>query len=269
MGRPWQKAAYTLPTNLFIFLHSIFLMLDIIAVIIIGFVASYIGAMVGSGGLLTIPFLIFLGLPAESAIATNRLAGVGLGIGSLYKYWKAGQVQWDYVFPLSLIALVGGALGSTILIAINKDILQQVVGVVLILLVPMLFINKEMGVKKFKPSTGKKIAGYILYTLAIAWGAFFGGGWGTMAFMVMTHFLGLTIIQASATNKIPGFAMSFVALVIFAYKGYINYTYGIWMLLGMLAGGYLGARTAVNKGNKWVKALFAVIVIISAIKLIS
>jgi len=242
--------------------------LVLMLVFIIGFIAAFIGSMVGSGGLLSIPFLIFLGLPAEMAIATNKLASLGLYTGSTARFIRGKKIKWKYVVPFSILGVFSAIIGASVLISINKDILSKLVGIMLILILPFVFLNKGVGIVNARPSTGRKAAGYILYSLTLVWAAFFGGGWGTMAFYVMMLFFGFTIIEASATNKIPGLVVSVVAVLVFAYAGIINYLYGIIMMLGMLFGGYLGAHTAIKKGNKWIKVLFAVIVILSSIKLI-
>ena len=100
------------------------------------------------------------------------------------------------------------------------------------------------------------------------WGAFFGGGGGTLVFYVFMAFFGFTIIQSSATNKIPWFVLGIISVVIFAMNGIINYLYGVFLIAGMFVGGYLGAHTAIKKGNRWVKIVFAIIVIASSIKLL-
>ena len=81
-------------------------------------------------------------------------------------------------------------------------------------------------------------------------------------------FFGFSIIQASATNKIPWFILGIISFTIYAINGIVNFSYGLALMIGMFAGGYMGAKTAVKKGNKWVKIVFSMIVIISSIKLI-
>ena len=82
------------------------------------------------------------------------------------------------------------------------------------------------------------------------------------------YFFGVTIIESNATHRIPWLIGTIIALSVFMYNGIVNYSSGIALCLGMAIGGYLGAHTAVKKGNQWVKAFFTVIVIISAIKIL-
>lgn len=84
----------------------------------------------------------------------------------------------------------------------------------------------------------------------------------------MMLFFGMSINRSSATNKIPGLLLSVSTLIVFVSHGIVNWVYGIDLFFGMLAGGYLGAHTALKKGDAWVKAVFVVVVVVSAVKLV-
>jgi len=81
-------------------------------------------------------------------------------------------------------------------------------------------------------------------------------------------FFGFTVIDSIATSSIPWFLLSIFSLIIFSINGIVDYTIGIVLFISMLLGGYIGAHVAIKKGNKWVKSLFAIVVIISGIKLL-
>lgn len=233
-----------------------------------GVFAAFIGAMVGSGGLISIPLLIFLGLPPNVAIATNKLGSLGLTAGAFIKYFKAREVQWNYVIPFALVGLVSAYIGANILVSLDNEVLSKAVGIILLVLLPLVIFGKKVGVHKRNTSKITKSFGFVVYFLVMIWGAFFGGGGGTLVFYTLITFFGFTMIQASATNKIPWFLLGVISLVVFALHGIIDYVYGVALLLGMFVGGYLGARTAIKKGNEWVKMLFVVIVVISSLKML-
>lgn len=240
----------------------------LILVFIIGFIASFIGAIAGGGGLISIPFLIFIGLPPQIAIATSKFGSIGLGVGAAFKFWREKKILFDYVLLLSIIGLAGAYIGANILLNISQDILSKVVGFILLLLLPTIFLKKETGLKRNTVSKNKRILGYLIYFFIMIFGGFFGGGGGTLAIYTLMIFFGFTIVESSATDIIPWFLMSLFSLIIFMANGIVNYLYGISLFFGMLAGGYVGASAAVKKGNKWVKVIFAMVLIFSAIKLI-
>ncbi|MBT3406877.1 sulfite exporter TauE/SafE family protein [Candidatus Woesearchaeota archaeon] len=239
----------------------------LITVFLIGIAASYIGAIAGGGGLISIPFLIFTGLPPHVAIATNKLGALGLNIAVIPKFWKEKQIVWKYVLPFTIIGIFGAFIGASLLIQINKDAITKVVGILILLLLPLFFLKKELGTKRIKVGKVKLFFGYIAYTLLMIFGGFFGAAGAIRSFILM-YFFGVTIIESNATHRIPWLIGTIIALSVFMYNGIVNYSSGIALCLGMAIGGYLGAHTAVKKGNQWVKAFFTVIVIISAIKIL-
>jgi len=151
---------------------------------------------------------------------------------------------------------------------INTEILHYIVGVLLLLLLPLIFIRKGIGVQRSKIKKQKIIIGLLLYFLVQIFTGFFGGGTGILIFYILMIFFGLTIIEANATNTIPWMVLSISSVIIFAYNGIIDYRIGIVLLMGMAAGGYIGAHVGIKKGNLWVKRLFVLLVVVSGIKLL-
>lgn len=247
--------------------NKIFLMLNFTLTFFVGGIAAVIGAMVGGGGLISIPLLIFLGLPPQVAIATNKFGSAGLTIGAVIKFWKSGHILWSYILPLTLVSGIAAFIGSHILLAVNKEFLQSMVGVVLLVILPFVIFKKKTGMEHQSVSTLRRGIGYVLYFFVEIYGAFFGAGAATFKYYVLMTCFGTTIIEASAVSKIPSFTMTMVSLVIFAYSGILDYRYGAALFLGMLVGGWIGAHIAIKKGNAWVKVFFGIIVLVSAVKL--
>ncbi len=242
--------------------------LTLILVFLVGVIASFFGSTVGGGGLLSIPFLIFVGLPPQIAIATDRFGGIGQSITAFIKFYKSKKIVWKYVPLLTIISLAGSIIGANILLNINTEILHYIVGVLLLLLLPLIFIRKGIGVQRSKIKKQKIIIGLLLYFLVQIFTGFFGGGTGILIFYILMIFFGLTIIEANATNTIPWMVLSISSVIIFAYNGIIDYRIGIVLLMGMAAGGYIGAHVGIKKGNLWVKRLFVLLVVVSGIKLL-
>ena len=239
----------------------------LVAAFFVGVFASFIGAMVGSAGLITIPFLMFLGLPPHIAIATHKVGAVGLKLGAISKFWKTDLIQWSLFWPLSLISAGSAIIGAQILLYIDKDLLAKLVVVLLIIVLPLLFLKSDLGTVQKTVSKAKQLAGYVLYFFAQIFGAFFGGGAATILIYLLMTFFGLTILQASATSMIPSLILNGIALLIFAINGIIEFEMGAVLFVGMMLGGRLGALVAVKKGNAWVKILFVGVVIALVVKI--
>jgi len=242
--------------------------ITLIGIFIIGIIASIIGTMVGGGSIVSIIFLIFIGLPPQVAIATDRLGSLGQTITAFLKFLKAKKIVWKYVPILALISLAGSLIGANILLNVNPKILQKIVGIILLLLLPVIFLKKEVGVEHNTPKKLNMLIGIALYFMVQIFAGFFGGGTGSLIFYILMIFFGLSIIETSATMIIPGFVLMISSVVIFALNGILDYKIGFVLMMGMATGGYIGAHIALKKGSKWIKGLFTVIVIISAVKLL-
>ncbi|MBU3905249.1 MAG: sulfite exporter TauE/SafE family protein [Nanoarchaeota archaeon] len=246
--------------------------MDIITLLLtfgIGLTASFIGGIAGGGGgLISIPALIFLGLPANVAIATNRFGAVGFAGTTIYKFAKEKKIPYHLAPIFIILSVIGSIIGARLLIDFNPDILSKIVGVLIVAILPFMFIFKNKGLKKANPSKLMKYSGYIFYFMVAIYDGFFGAGAGIFVIYLFVFMLGLPLLESMGLDKITWVFNAVISTVIFAYYGIIDYQIGIVLLIGMMIGGYLGAHTAIKKGNKFVKIAFSVIVVLSAVKLL-
>lgn len=240
----------------------------LVAIFIIGLVASFIGVMVGGGALISIPALILLGIPPHLAVATNKVGGVGLSISAIYNYGKAKQIDWSIARPLSLLGVLGGAIGALGLISVEADKLSAVVGIMLFLLLPLLVWKPSMGIVRRETSRGHKFVGALVYFLLMIFGGFFGGGIGPFLIATLVGCFGLTVIEANATDFFPWLLQSIMSLGILISYGLVSVPEFIAIFLGMMVGGSLGADFALRKGNKFIRTALMAMVAVMATKLL-
>ncbi len=237
-------------------------------VLVIGLVTGFFDTIIGAGGLISVPALIFLGLPPQNAIATDRFGLLGQTLPTLYKFWKAKKILWKYVPILTVISLIGSIIGANILLNVEGKILQSIIGILLIILLPFIFIKQDIGIKQIKVSEFKKKLGLGIYFLVMIFAGFFGQGTWPFTTYALIFFLGFTMLETIGTGVIPWFVLSLSSVIIFALSGIIDYKIGIVLLIGMGIGSYIGAHVAIKKGDAWLKGIFVVFVIVSAVKLL-
>lgn len=237
---------------------------------IMGLIAGFFGTIVGGGSLLIIPGLIFLGLSAQTSIATNRLAILGGSSTGLYKYGKEGKVNFKLGLTLSAFGLVGSFIGANILLQTEESILRRIIGVAILLILFILIFKRDIGVKKsnVKPSLIKKLLGYLSIFFVGIYQGFMGGGGGTLHSYILIFIFGQTFIESAGTRKIISIIVSITALIVFIFANIVNYLFAITLLISLGIGSYLGATYAIKKGEKWVRNLFIIIVAVMAIKLL-
>lgn len=241
--------------------------LTIVLVFFIGLLASFIGATTGGGGLLSIPFLMLLGLPAETAIATNIFGAIGMNIGSLEGFIGKKQIHWRYVASFSFLALIGGYVGAVLLVLLNKERIAPFLGGILLALLPFSLLT-DFGLYERIVTKTKQLLGYCFYFLVTIIAGFLGAGAALLVYDVLIYFFGFELVHANATNRIPWLLVSIIAFVVFASAGFVNYFYGAVLFLSMLLGGYIGTKTVLRKGTLWMKTVYAIIVFIAGIKLL-
>lgn len=242
--------------------------LSLIVIFIIGFIAAFVGTNVGGGGLIIIPLLVFLGMPPKIAIATMRVGTLGL-TGSIYEFHKSKKIDYKIAIPAAALSLIGAYIGSNVLIEMPDDIVSKLIGILTLVVLGVVVTNRSAGIKHITiKNKWLEPLGYLLFIFVGFWGGFFGGGTGIFASYVLIFMFGQTFLESAGTRKISIVAYSLISLAVFAANGMVEWTSGLVLLVGMFFGACAGASYAIKKGDKWVRALFVIVVIISAIKLL-
>ena len=242
--------------------------MELIIVFLVGLASGFLGATVGSGGMISIPALLFLGLPPQVVIGTNKVGDVGTFAVAIKEYLKAGKINKRMALVLTCLAAVGSLIGTQIMIQLDTLFLTRIIGIVILLFLPFLFVVKNMGIKRRKAPAWKMYIGLFFYFLVSVMSAIAGAGGATVMLFLIIYFLGFEIIRGYATNTIAVFSLSIIPAVIYFIYGFVNVPFAIILLIGGSIGGYIGSKTALKKGNKWVRNLFAVVVIISVVKIL-
>lgn len=224
--------------------------------------------MVGGGGLITVPFLIFMGFTPAEAVANTKLGACGSSLSAIRKYKLEKAIRWDLAPKLAAFTVVGSAIGANLMVAADQELVRSLVGFVILALLPLVVRGNKIGIIETEPSRNRIRAGYLVYFLIQIYGGFLGAGGGILGLYAMMYFFGLPIVIASGTGSPPWFAMSFATSIVYGYAGLIDWAAATALFLGMSAGGQLGATLAVRQGNRWLRNVFATVVVLSALKLI-
>lgn len=235
--------------------------------VFIGAVNGILTSLTGGGGLISIPFLIFAGLPSNIAVATNSFSALGSALGSIPAFFKGNKIEKRIAIPLMLISITGAIIGATLLVKFPTNALSKTIGILLILLT-IFFIFKDKIATRLKGHSKSEPIGYFLFFANAILAGFFLGGTGAIAILVLTLCFGLDVIKANATRMPALVILTLVTSFIFWQNNLINFEAGIASLIGTLIGGFLGAKLAILKGEKWVQPLFIIVVVLTALKLI-
>lgn len=243
---------------------------DLQAVLILvgfGFFGAFINAIVGGGGLITVPALLATGLPPTVAIGTNKLAASVGNLTSMLTFMRAGQVDWRFLLPVLPWVFAGSVTGAIVVHQISPHILQPLVIVLLIGVLIYSLIKKDLGQlkKAVALTSGRKKASYLLMVGLGFYDGFFGPGTGSFMIMVLL-FMGMDFVKAAGSSKLLNLTSNTAALLTFMWLGSVNYVYGVIMAVAMMAGAYVGSRMALTRGTGFVRILFISVTVVLILK---
>lgn len=235
--------------------------ISLIAILVVfGFLGAFINSIVGGGGMITLPVLLFVGLPPATAIATNKLAATLGNLTSMLTFWRAGKIDYKLVGPIVPLVFIGSMLGAFTVNFISPNLLKPLIFVMLVVVLIYTVIKKDWGsIEKRLEMTRKRKFLFISALIAIG---FYDGflGPGTGSFIIFAFILmGFDFIQASGNAKLLNFTSNFAALIMFVFLDTINYSYGIIMGLSMIAGAFAGAKFALGRGTRYVRIIFILV----------
>jgi len=240
-----------------------------LAIFALGFLTMFFGTATGGVGLVIVPLLMTFGLPPHAAIATTRFSVFAGDLVGLRVFQKAGKVEYALALPVLLLGLTGSVFGSFVLLWTPGAIVEKLLGAFLLLMLLFMLKQNSIGLQPVHiPSTVRRLFGYVLLFLVSIFGAFFSAASGLLGRTTLMTCFGQTYLQSAATRKIQGIGIGIVSLIIFAWGGIIHLPTVALLAPAMIFGSFFGSRFALHKGEKWVKALFCVVVLIAGLHLL-
>jgi hypothetical protein len=242
----------------------------VVLLVLAALLAGWVDAVVGGGGLIQLPALLLVpGLAPINALATNKLASSFGTTTSSITYYRRVHPDLRTALPMAAIALAGSMLGAAGASLLPADALVPIVLVALLAVTIYTLRRPALG-----ESTALRFTGARHLRAAAAVGlviGFYDGliGPGTGSFLVfgLVSVLGYAFLEASAKAKIVNLATNIGALIIFIPQGAVIWALGLPMALANVAGGYLGARTAVARGSSFVRVVFLLVVSVLIVRL--
>jgi hypothetical protein len=233
-----------------------------------GCVAGALNVVAGGGSFLTLPILIFLGLPATVANGTNRVAILLQNVGAVWGFHAHGVLDWRSMLWAALPCTVGGVIGTWVALVVSDATFQRtlavlMVGATLWTLWDPLTSHASGPVWGLRPREAALAAGFFL---AGIYGGFVQAGVGFLL-LAATTIAGLDLVRGNAVKVLSILILTAVSLPLFAWQGKVDWAMGLILAAGNLLGGLLGVRLTVLKGHAWVKRVVTATVLLFALKL--
>jgi len=228
-----------------------------------GFTAGWVDAVVGGGGLVQLPALLLVpGITPVQALATNKVAGImGTSVSAL-TYYRRVQPGLSTAGPMAMTALAGAAGGAALAGLLPTSVFKPVILVALVLVGAYTVARPRVGRATQLRWTGRRHRAVAL-GLGLVLGAYdglLGPGTGSFLVIALVGVVGYGFLEASAQAKIVNVATNLGALLVFTLEGAPLWRLGLLVGGANIAGAYLGARTAVARGSAFVRVVFVVVV---------
>ncbi|MDO5495579.1 MAG: TSUP family transporter [bacterium] len=235
----------------------------ILMVVIGGFLAGWVDAVVGGGGLIQLPVLLLVpGIAPVQALATNKIGSIMGTSVAAYTYQRKIQTDLKTALPMAATALVGAVGGAALASFIPGAALRPIVVVACLIVFLWTIFRRASGLDTVRRYQGRRHHVFaMLIGLAIgSYDGLLGPGTGTFLVISLVGVLGYAFMPASAIAKIVNFATNLGALIFFIPAGHVVWELGLIIGAANMLGGFLGARTAVRRGSEFVRLVFLVVV---------
>lgn len=243
--------------------------LQMLLLVVVGVVAGILNVLAGGGSLLTLPLLIFMGLPAPVANGTNRIAVLCQNAVAVGGFKSKGVFPAKLSLLCTIPALIGSIIGAQLAIDISEELFKQILAAVMIgVIILMVFDpNKRLKFDEQHMTPLRTALLLISFFFIGIYGGFIQAGVG---FLIMSGLLvhGLDLVKINAVKVFVVLFYTIVAMAVFIWHDQVNYQLGITLAVGNSVGGWIGSHLAVTKGHDWIKRLVIILVVIFAIKLV-
>lgn len=241
------------------------LILKYVLVLAAGTAAGFFNVAAGGGSLITVPVLIFLGLPPAMANGTNRIAILSQNITSVSRFRKKGYFSPKVGLILGATASLGAFVGSSIAVDLPGEIFNKILSVVMILVLIFTLLGKK---KEGESDTIKNIPVLaVVFFFVGIYGGFIQAGVGFIIIALFSLISGTTLVRTNSVKVFIVMIYTIPSLIVFIINGQIDWISGLVLAVGNSLGAIIGTNVSVSKGDKWIRLILTVTVTAMAIKL--
>ncbi len=234
------------------------------------FLAGFVDAIAGGGGLISLPAYMLAGIPVHQAIATNKLSScMGTSLAS-YIYYKKGFMKWKLCLIGIVAAFIGASIGANISLYLQEKILK---GILLVVLPCIAFyVLKGNALQDssslFKENIKLYFNCFLIALIVGVYDGLYGPGTGTFLMLLLTGICHLTLNTAQGTTKAINLTTNITSLVVFFMSGKVIILLGLVAGICNMGGSYLGSHMFVSKGSSFTKPITLLVLAIFMVKLV-
>jgi uncharacterized membrane protein YfcA len=242
--------------------------IDWIWLFLIGIASGYLNVMAGGGSTLALPMLIFMGLDSALANGTNRIAILIQNISAVWSFRRLDMHEFKTSFSLSLWTLPGAIAGAFLATKISDEWFQRILAVIMIGVIISMFIPlaRKNGPSQSTSPTSKYI--YPALFFIGLYGGFIQVGVGFLFMAALYHFMQMDLVRVNMHKVFIVLIYTIPAILIFFWTGNVAWLPGLVLGLGSAVGGWAAAHSSLKGGEKIIRILLIVAIVIMILKLL-
>jgi len=242
--------------------------LEILALVLAGGLAGFANVLAGGGSLLTLPVLLFLGLPSASANATNRISLIVQNISATTTFARKQMLPAGLAFKLFLCAVPGTVVGARLALELDDLLFRRILaGVILLSLAPLMRSPKSAAGADHDGVPHPVWLGLAFAAMGV-YAGFLQAGLGFLLIAALTQLGGLDLVRTNAVKVSVVLGLQLAALVVFQRAGTVDWVRGTCLAVGSASGAWLAARLQIERGAPLARRILIVLVLLVVIRLL-
>lgn len=235
---------------------------------VVGFIAGFISAIAGSGGLIVLPVLLTAGVPPLNALATNKFQSVFGTLSSTINFFRKGHIDLVNMKASLLYAFVGACCGTLLVQQVDPELLERLLPYILIVLALYVAFSPRMSDQDSEPRWSASRFDWVIGGGVGLYGGFLGPGMGSFFAVAFSALRGFNLKKATAHTKPLVLVTNTTSMAIFILAGHVFWTLAIAMAVAQFIGARLGSQLVIHKGAALVQPVLVVVIVILAVKLL-
>ena len=236
------------------------------------FIAGFVDAVAGGGGLISLPAYLLAGVPVHMAIGTNKLSSAMGTTLATVRYGKSGYIPWKIAVFCVVCALVGSACGAELALRIGDGVFK----IIMLVLLPAVAAYVLWGKALKREGEQEPLPQWKTMTVAMgaalvigAYDGFYGPGTGTFLILLLTGLAHMRLTDANGIAKVINLSTNLAALTVYLFNGKVIFPLGLAAGCFSLVGSYLGTRFFTKGGAKFVRPVILLVLVIFFVKVLT
>ncbi|MEM1177924.1 MAG: TSUP family transporter [Acidobacteriota bacterium] len=233
-----------------------------VALAALGLVTGTLNVIAGGGSFLTLPMLIFLGLPAGVANGTNRVGILLQNVSAVWSFKRHEVIDRQALLWAALPSTLGAGVGTWLALQVSDDGFKRILAFLMVF-ISLISFWRPRRAEALEARTLLLAVGFFAVGI---YGGFVQAGVGFLI-LAVTTFGGLDLVRGNAVKVLAVLCFTVLSLALFALDGKVSWPHGLALAAGTVVGGALGARLTITRGHGWIRGVVTAAVLIFAVKL--